>query len=107
MSTEVYTHIKYLINARQNSHLLKGKELAELPVIEDAYLILEDGIIADFGPMQYFTKYNQQRGFIGAILPCWCDSHTHLVFSGSREAEFVDKIKGMSYAEIASKGGEF
>ncbi len=106
MSTEVYTNIKFLVNVRQHSHLLRGADLAELPVIEDAYLILEDGRIADFGSMGNLTKnYSNEQKFIGAILPCWCDSHTHLVFAGSREDEFVDKIKGIGYAEIAAKGG--
>ncbi len=106
MATEVYTNIKYLVNARQHSYLLKGAALAELPFIEDAYLIVEDGIIAEYGPMKNFTKdYSIKIDLVGAILPCWCDSHTHLVFAGSREAEFVDKIKGITYAEIAEKGG--
>ena len=85
--------------------------LADLPVIETAFLLIEDGIIAEYGHMyelelkvpqlpKHIIKANRQF-----ILPAWCDSHTHLVFSGSRENEFIDKIKGLSYAEIAAKGG--
>ncbi len=86
--------------------MLRGAELANLPVIEDAYLVVEDGVIADFGSMKNFSKnYPDDEILIGAILPCWCDSHTHLVFAGSRETEFVDKLKGMNYAEIAANGG--
>ncbi len=86
--------------------MLRGAELANLPVIEDAYLVVEDGVIADFGSMKNFSKnYPDDEILIGAILPCWCDSHTHLVFAGSRETEFVDKLKGMNYAVIAANGG--
>ncbi|MEP6595110.1 MAG: imidazolonepropionase [Ginsengibacter sp.] len=106
MATEIYTHIKQLINVRQQSQLLRGKKLAELPIIKDAYLIIEDGIIAGYGEMKNFKKVSADGGDCkGAILPCWCDSHTHTVFAGSRENEFVEKIKGESYAEIAAKGG--
>jgi imidazolonepropionase len=89
---------------------LRGKELAELPCIENAYLLVEDGIIAAFGPMadmQYQEEDFETTIDAGGqlVLPAWCDSHTHLVFAASREEEFVYKIKGMSYAEIAAKGG--
>ena len=107
MSSQIITNIKQLVNVREETHLLRGVELAELPIIENAYLIIEDGIIAAYGEMQnlkhsQLSTVNCQQS---TVLPCWCDSHTHLVFSGSRENEFVDKIKGLSYAEIAAKGG--
>jgi len=113
--TTLITNIKQLLGTRPTSRPLRGKELAELPAIENAYLIIEDGSIADFGTMN--TIQNQTPIAPGAkienqvdasgqlVLPCWCDSHTHLVYATSREEEFVDKIKGMSYAEIAAQGG--
>jgi imidazolonepropionase len=108
MASHIFTNISLLANTRESTQLIRGKDLALLPCIENAYLIIEDDIIAAYGPMEN-CKYrptpstNLESGSI--ILPCWCDSHTHLVFSGSRENEFVDKIKGVSYAEIAAKGG--
>jgi imidazolonepropionase len=113
--TTFIINIKQLVGARKTNSLLRGRELAELPVIEDAYLIIEDGLITECGAMD--SIQNPTPIAIGAkiqnpidasgqfVLPCWCDSHTHLVFAASREEEFVDKIKGMSYAEIAAKGG--
>jgi len=107
MASQVYTHIKQLISVRHKSQLLRGAELAELPIINDAYLIIEDGIIAEYGEMKNFKNYSliSLQNWGGAILPCWCDSHSHIVFAGSRENEFVEKIKGLSYSEIAAKGG--
>ena len=99
-----------LVNTREEFHLLRGKELSNLPCVEDAFLIIEDDRIAEYGAMKDvrfraadFTSHFDASGKM--ILPSWCDSHTHLVFAGSRENEFVDKIKGLSYAEIAAKGG--
>ena len=108
--TAVITNIKQLVNVREESKLLRGKELSELPSIENAYLVVENGMIAEYGSMQNLTlQSSNPKQTVDAsgqfILPCWCDSHTHLVFAASREEEFVDKIKGMSYAEIAAKGG--
>jgi imidazolonepropionase len=113
--TTLITNIKQLVGVREtnkpnNYRVLRGKELAALPVIENAYLVIEDGSIAEFGAMnsiQYSTLKIQNKIDVPGqmILPCWCDSHTHLVFASSREEEFVDKIKGMSYAEIAARGG--
>ena len=108
--TTLITNIKKLVNVREEPKLLRGKELAELPCIENAYLMVENGIIAGFGEsssIQYpISNIKQTIDASGQfILPCWCDSHTHLVFAASREEEFVDKLKGMSYAEIAAKGG--
>lgn len=98
------------MNTREEHHLLRGKQLNDLPCIENAFLIVEDDCIAQYGAMKEvkfriadFTSHFNAQG--KTILPCWCDSHTHLVFSGSRENEFVDKIKGFSYTEIAAKGG--
>ncbi len=108
MSTQIFTNISLLANTREQSRLLHGNELANLPSIKNAYIIVDDGIIAEFGSMENFkhpvSKINNvEEGCM--ILPCWCDSHTHLVFAGSRENEFIYKIKGLSYAEIAAKGG--
>jgi imidazolonepropionase len=90
--------------------LLRGKELSILPCIRDAFLIIEDDEIAAYGAMNELSlnagdfqfHFNLAGRF---VLPSWCDSHTHLVFAGSRENEFIDKIKGMSYAAIAERGG--
>ena len=104
------SNIKSLVNVRDTNKLLRGKELAELPVIESAYLIIEGAEISEFGKMKdlpfntsTFAFHFDATGRM--VLPSWCDSHTHLVFAGSRENEFVDKINGLSYAEIAAKGG--
>ncbi|TCJ19065.1 imidazolonepropionase [Flaviaesturariibacter flavus] len=104
------TNIGRLAGIRDARAPLRGAALAELPALEDAYLIIEDDRIAAFGPM---SSLAQQPGAFrahidccgGTVLPAWVDSHTHLVFAGSREAEFVDKIRGVSYAEIAARGG--
>jgi imidazolonepropionase len=86
---------------------LRGKELAKLPCIPDAWLRVEGNRIHSFGSMK--DRNNEQAEIVdaagGMILPCWCDSHTHLVFAASREDEFVDKIRGLTYAEIAARGG--
>ena len=108
--TTLISNIKQLMNIRNESKLLRGKELSVLPCIENAYLIIEAGRIAEHGSMSGFdpetSNFEQTIDASGQfVLPCWCDSHTHLVFAASREEEFVDKIKGMSYAEIAAKGG--
>ena len=106
--TTIFTHINLLANTRKESRLLYGDELKELPSIHDAYLVVEGDEIADYGAMSSF-KYRSSSSVVDTsgkcILPCWCDSHTHLVFAGSRENEFVEKLKGTSYAEIAAKGG--
>ncbi len=106
--TTLITNIKQLVNVRETSHVLRGKELAVLPCIDNAYLLLEDDTIVDFGPMSNLKPSIKHPTFDAKerfVLPAWCDSHTHLVFPASREEEFVDKIGGASYAEIAAKGG--
>lgn len=105
------THIPQLVGTRQQSAVLRGGELANLPMVADAFLLIEDGIIVDYGHMYELDSRVPQlpKNIIDAndayVLPCWCDSHSHLVFTGSREQEFVDKINGLSYAEIAARGG--
>lgn len=106
----LFTNIKQLVGVRESWQLLRGIQLAQLPVITNAYLIIEGDRIAGYGKMDelpYLIKSFQQHYNCNGqlVLPCWCDSHTHLVFAGSREQEFVDKIKGVSYADIAAKGG--
>ena len=110
MSSLLITGIKCLVNTRAQYSLLRGNELAILPCIQNAYLLIEGNEIAAFGSMnQLPPKSRQPTNRFDAtgrfILPAWCDSHTHLVFAKSREEEFVQKIKGMSYAEIAAAGG--
>ncbi|MEA3426176.1 MAG: imidazolonepropionase [Bacteroidota bacterium] len=105
------TNIRQLVNVRESPTILRGAELAYLPVIEDAWLLIRDGRIQGYGKMATLANREFQEGedlydAQGAtILPAWCDSHTHIVFAASREEEFVDKIRGLSYAEIAAKGG--
>jgi imidazolonepropionase len=108
--TTLITNIKQLLGTRPTSRSLRGKELAELPAINNAYIVIEEGKIAEYGSTSSIenptSKIKNKIDASGQlVLPCWCDSHTHLVYATSREEEFVDKIKGMSYAEIAAKGG--
>lgn len=104
-------NIDKLVNVRMETTILKGKLLADLPLINAAYVWIENEKIHSWGAMHTLTI--EERAMAdeivdaggATVLPCWCDSHTHLVFAASREGEFVDKIKGMSYAGIAEKGG--
>jgi imidazolonepropionase len=86
-----------------------GKDMASLPGINDAYLIVENDTIKDFGKMDQMPDIDGLYKSIDAkdkfVFPSFCDSHTHLVYAGSREIEYIDKIKGLSYEEIAKKGG--
>lgn len=109
--TTLFINISLLVNVREESVLLRGAGFAHLPIIEDAYLLIEDDLIAAYGSMAMMeveleslpTDLRDMTGRI--IMPCWCDSHTHLVFAGTRENEFIDKLKGKTYAEIAASGG--
>lgn len=116
MAATLISNIKLLVNTRKQNQLLRGKELSDLPCINNAYLLIENGFIADYGSMTELPAKNYSQNPAGkpqtiidasgqTILPSWCDSHTHLVFAASREEEFIDKIQGVSYAEIASRGG--
>ncbi|HEU4716689.1 MAG TPA: imidazolonepropionase [Bacteroidia bacterium] len=108
----IIKNIRGLVNTREpNVEKVSGKEMAELPVTEDAWLAAEDGVIVDYGTMETWPGISDWSGLDvidaneGYVLPAWCDSHTHLVFAGSREGEFVDRIRGLSYEEIALRGG--
>lgn len=110
MRASIFLNIKELFGVTHPKSPLRGSQLAVLPSIKNAYLIVEGNLITDFGPMDELTSKgalpSHQIDVSGKmIFPCWCDSHTHLVFPHSRESEFIDKIKGMSYAEIAARGG--
>jgi imidazolonepropionase len=109
MGSTIIENIKELTGISNSTTPLRGKELSVLKSIQNAYILIEGEEIAGFGPMNESDKVNKPSNVIDAkgktVLPGWCDSHTHLVYAGSREDEFVDKIKGLSYADIAMKGG--
>jgi imidazolonepropionase len=103
-------NIKELLQVRDSSILkVSGAEMAVLPTIKNAYLVIEDNLIADFGSMEDLPEDLNPEKCIDAdekiVLPSWCDSHTHIVYAGNREQEFVDRINGLSYEEIANRGG--
>jgi len=107
--TLLLTNIKELLQVREQ-HILKvsGSEMKELPTIKNAWLLIENGKIADFGTMQTIPKLTADETIDAAgklVLPTWCDSHTHIVYAGNREQEFADRINGLSYEEIANRGG--
>lgn len=104
------THIKALVQVRDHAPvLLRGKEMSELPVLSNAFLIISDGLIHSFGSMDQLASEIQAKQIIDAtgkfVFPSFIDSHTHLVFASTREEEFVMKIKGATYEEIAASGG--
>ncbi|MEN8137705.1 MAG: imidazolonepropionase [Bacteroidota bacterium] len=108
----IIQNISQLIQVREEKiDAIVGLEMKELPIIENAFVEIEDGIIVNYGPMSDIhgvdyantTKVINAKGKI--VMPTWVDSHTHVVFAGSREKEFVDKINGLSYEDIAKNGG--
>ena len=107
--TTLITNIKELLQVRETSvNKVSGKEMATLPTIKNAFLLLENDVIAAFGTMDNCPKINADTTIDASgkiVLPTWCDSHTHLVYAGNREQEFVDRINGLSYEEIANRGG--
>lgn len=112
MQKLIIKNIAGLVQARENCpETVAGKAMDELPVISDAWLAIEDGRIADFGDMKSWPGISDWTGLEvmdangGYVFPTWCDSHTHLVFAASREGEFVDRIRGLSYEDIAARGG--
>jgi imidazolonepropionase len=111
MAELLLKNIGQLVNVREDTGPLYGKEMAELPCMENAWLLVDGKEIAAFGKMEDLEKDlpklpSEQLDCSGRlVMPAWCDSHTHLVFAGSRENEFVDKIRGHGYAEINARGG--
>lgn len=103
------TNIRELLQVRDSSiSKVSGKEMKYLPTIKNAYVLIKDDIITDFGSMNDCQNITAEQ-IIDAtgklVLPTWCDSHTHIVYAGNREQEFVDHINGLSYEEIANRGG--
>lgn len=99
-----------LVQTREDGALFTaGKEMAVLPVIENGWLLIEDGIIAGYGPAETMPGFSSAVTKLdaggGYLFPAFCDPHTHLVYAGSREKEYTDKIRGLSYEEIAKRGG--
>ncbi|MCB9173937.1 MAG: imidazolonepropionase [Flavobacteriales bacterium] len=112
MSRILIKNIKELVQVLdKNVRKLSGKEMAHLSTIKNAWLAIEDDLIVGFGKMDDWEGISDWTNLevIDAtgkmVFPTWCDSHTHLVFAASREEEFVDRIKGLTYQEIAAKGG--
>ena len=106
----IFINIKSLIQIREKSETkLKGIAMATLPSLENAFLVLEHDEIVDFGTMENCPVIETNANVVDAtdryVMPTWVDSHTHLVFSNSREQEFVDRINGLTYEEIANRGG--
>lgn len=102
-------NIKELLQVRETSvPKVSGTEMAVLPTIKNAFLIIKDNLIADFGSMENLPEIEVDKVINAAgrvVLPTWCDSHTHIVYAGNREQEFVDRINGFTYEEIANRGG--
>jgi imidazolonepropionase len=109
MTSTIITNIKQLAGIRDAKDPLRKDELRKLPAIKNAWLIIEGEDISAFGKMEELQNKKVPSHKIDGsgrfVLPAWCDSHTHLVYAGSREGEFVDKIRGVSYADIAANGG--
>jgi imidazolonepropionase len=108
MSNLLIRNIRTLVQAETHRRVLvKGADMASVPILHDAYLLIEQDRIAAFGPMSECPERADE--VIDAtgrlVLPAWCDSHTHIVFAATREEEFVDRIRGLSYEEIAARGG--
>lgn len=107
-NTVLLTNIKELFQVRKNlSAPIKGVEMKSLPSLQNAYLFIENGQISNFGPMADCPAFNVSTIDCTDqfVFPAWCDSHTHIVYAGSREQEFEAKIKGLSYEQIAKNGG--
>ncbi len=107
--TQLFINIKELIQVRETEvEKVSGKEMGILPTLKNSYLRVEDDLIVDFGLMETLQNKTADetidcRGKM--IFPSWCDSHSHLVYAGNRAQEFVDRIQGLSYEEIANNGG--
>lgn len=108
MSALLIKNIKQLVQVRENDNsAIRGKDMAELPCIDNAWILIKHGIIEGYGSMDDCPE--DPKAVVDAtgklVLPAWCDSHTHLVFADTREEEFVGRIKGLTYEQIAAAGG--
>lgn len=108
MSSLLIKNIKQLVGVN-NPLVKRGKDMSVLECIDNAWLSIREGCINDYGPMnknvadENFPEVLDAAGRL--VMPCYCDSHTHIVYAGTREPEFVDRIKGRTYQEIAARGG--
>jgi len=102
-------NIKELLQVREAGiDKVSGKEMAHLPLLNNAWLLIENNLIADFGTMDTCPETDGAKVINAegkAVLPAWCDSHTHIVYAGNRVQEFVDRINGLTYEEIFNRGG--
>ena len=107
--SKLIINIKELIQVRnRNISFVSAKEMDTLPSINNAYLLIENGKISDFGKMSEISKIDNVETIDAKnkiVLPCWCDSHTQSVYTGNRSDEYLQRIKGVSYQEIANNGG--
>ncbi len=103
------TNIKELLQVREIAiDKVSGAEMAILPTIKNAFLVIKDNVIAAFGSMDQLPVIQADQTIDATgkmVLPSWCDSHTHIVYAANREQEFVDRINGMTYEQIANRGG--
>ncbi|MCW5908571.1 MAG: imidazolonepropionase [Chitinophagales bacterium] len=108
MASTLIRNIKLLLGTRQaDERLVKGESMKALPCIENAFLLCENGAIVAFGKNEDAPERADETIDASGrlVLPAWCDSHTHIVYAGSRESEFADRINGLTYEQIAAKGG--
>jgi len=107
--TILITNIKQLVQVRDNNvTVVKGNDMKTLPILENAYLLIEHDTIVEYGSMDDFETIEADQTIDATgkvVLPAWCDSHTHIVYAGDRSPEFVDRINGLSYEDIANRGG--
>ncbi|MEG1023866.1 MAG: imidazolonepropionase [Flavobacterium sp.] len=107
--TTLIKNIQELLQVRETSiSKVSGAEMAILPTLKNAFLLIQDNLIADFGLMENLPEIDADEVIDATgkvVLPTWCDSHTHIVYAGNREQEFVDRINGFTYEEIANRGG--
>ena len=95
------------VSTNGNTNLKCGNDMSVVEIIENGWILIENDVIADFGEMKNFTGIDDWNNTEiidsnnGSVLPTWCDSHTHIVYAGDRAGEFVDRINGLSYEEIA------
>ena len=98
------------VTKNNNTKLKCGNDMSEIEIIENGWILIENDIIADF-EMKKFTGIDDWNNTKiidsdnGSVIPTWCDSHTHIVYAGNRSGEFVDRVNGLSYEEIAKNGG--